>query len=96
MSDIGRANAAKSILDSTAYQDAYKVVREALLAGIEKCPMADVQTAEDFRRCLRLLGAVQGNMVAALNSGKLEAFRLQQQEAASRNPFRHIFRDRQA
>jgi hypothetical protein len=96
MSDIGRANAAKSILDSIAYQDAYKAVRQALLAGIEKCPLADTQTAEDFRRCLRLLGAVQGNMVAALNSGKLEAFRLQQKETASKNPFRNIFRDRQA
>jgi len=96
MSDIGKGNMAKSVLDSCAYQDAYKAVREALISGIERCPIADIATAEDFRRCLRLLGAIQTNMVTAVNSGKLEAFRLQQKDQASQNPFRRIFRDKQA
>jgi hypothetical protein len=92
--ELDRANKAKSVLDSPAYQDAYKAVREALIAGMEACPMADTAKAEDFRRCLKLLHSLQINMAAAVNSGKLAQFRLNQEEAAKKNPFRNIFRDK--
>lgn len=95
LSDLDRATKAKSVLDSQAYQDAYKAVREGLIAGIEKCPMSDTQTAEDLRRCLKLLVTVQAHMQTALQSGKIVQFRIEQEEVRSRNPFNSIFRTKQ-
>lgn len=92
--DLDRAVKAKAVLESQAYQDAYRAVREALISGIEKCPMADVTAAEDFRRCLKLLGSVQANMATAVNSGKLALFKIQQEDTRSKNPFRSIFREK--
>ena len=89
---IEAANKAKAVLDSPAYQDAYKGVREALITRIEQCSLKDTDTAEDLRRCLKLLKDVQLNMLAALNSGKLEQFRLAEEQKRKENPLRNIFR----
>lgn len=86
------ANKAKAILDSTAYQGAYDGVRAAIIDRIEHCPLSETQTAEDLRRCLKLLKDVQLNMVAMLNSGKLEQFRLDEEKKRKDNPFRNLFR----
>lgn len=88
--DLDRAAKASSVLNAPAFQDAYKAVREALIAGIEKCPTKDVETAEDFRRCLKLLSAVHLNLETALKSGKIAEFRLSQAQAESKNPFRAV------
>jgi hypothetical protein len=89
---IERANKAKAILDSPAYQDAYNGVRAAIIERIEQCPLAQTQTAEDLRRCLKLLRDVQLNMVVALNSGKVDQFRLDEEKKRKDNPFRNLFR----
>lgn len=86
------ANKAKAILDSPAYQGAYNGVRAAIIDRIERCPLSETQTAEDLRRCLKLLKDVQLNMVAMLNSGKLEQFRLDEEKKRKDNPFRNLFR----
>lgn len=86
------ANKAKAILDSPAYQSAYDGVRAAIIDRIERCPLSETQTAEDLRRCLKLLKDVQLNMVAMLNSGKLEQFRLDEEKKRKDNPFRNLFR----
>ena len=89
---IDLANKAKSVLESPAYQAAYEGVRAAIIAQIEKCPIADTKGAEDLRLCLKLLRSVQQNMVTALNSGKLEQFRLDEEKKRKDNPFRSLFR----
>lgn len=89
---IEQANRAKAVLDSPAYQAAYEGVRAAIIERIEKCPLGDTATAEDLRRCLKLLRDVQLNMVVAMNSGKLEQFRLDEEKKRKDNPFRSLFR----
>src|ERR1700690_4169307 len=88
--DLDRAAKASSVLNSPAFQDAYKLVRERLIDGIEKCPMKDVDVAEDLRRCLKLLSAVYLNLETALKSGRLAEFRLEQAKVAQNNPFRKL------
>lgn len=86
------ANKAKAILDSPAYQGAYEAVRGAIIDRIERCPLSETQTAEDLRRCLKLLKDVQLNMVVALKDGKVEQFRLDEDKKRRDNPFRNLFR----
>jgi hypothetical protein len=89
---IDHANKAKAVLDNPAYSGAYDAVRAAIIERIEKCPLSDTQVAEDLRRCLKLLRDVQLNMVVAMNSGKVEAFRLAEDEKRKENKFRNLFR----
>ena len=88
---IDRATKAKAVLDSPAYQDAYAVVREAFMVRLEALPMAERDEAEDIRRCLMLLKKVQRAMETAINTGKLEQFRLTETEERKKNPLRGIF-----
>lgn len=92
MNDIERANKAKAVLESPAYQEAYDLVRQAIIERIEKCPLSETPTAEDLRRCLKLLRDVRANMTTAINTGKLVSFRLEQDEVRRKNPLRHLFR----
>ena len=89
---IDAANKAKAVLENPGYTAAYEGVRAAIIERIEKCPLSDTQVAEDLRRCLKLLRDVQLNMVVAMNAGKVEAFRLAEDEKRKENKFRNLFR----
>ena len=89
---IDRANKAKAVLESPAYIEAYDMCRAAIIDRLEKCPISDVQVAEDLRKCLKLLRDVRANLETVLNSGKLEQFRLSETEKRAGNPLRHLFR----
>lgn len=89
---LARASQAKAILDAPIYQDAYANCRAAIIALMEKTPLSETQTAEDLRRCLKLLRDVQANMAVAMSTGKLAEFRLAQEEARRKNPLRGLFR----
>ena len=90
--DLDRAVKAESILNSAIYQESYASVRAAILEKIEKCPLADAQTAEDLRRCLKLLRDVKANLEMALVHGKVATFNLEQAEQRRKNPLRNLFR----
>ena len=90
--EIERAQQAKAVLDSQIYQEAYELCRLAIYDRIEKCSLNDVESAENLRKCLKLLRDVRANMVEALNSGKLAAFNIEQEEKAKKNPFKGLFR----
>ena len=92
MNPIERADKAKAILESPIYQEAYDGVRAAIIDRIEKCSLTDTQTAEDLRRCLKLLKDVRLNMEVMLNHGKIEKFQLQQELERKKNPLRNLFR----
>ena len=92
MNTTDNATKAKAVLESPAFQKAFEDVRAKLIAGIEHCPMADTATAEEFRKCLRLLISVRSNLEAAVNTGKIEEFRLVELEKRRNNPLRGIFR----
>ena len=89
---IDRANKAKAVLESPAYQEAYDLCRAAIIERIEKCPLSDTQTAEDLRRCLKLLRDVRLNLETVLNSGKIEQFNLDEVAKRRSNPLRSFFR----
>jgi len=92
MNAIERADKAKAILQSLLFMEAFEMVRGRLITGIENCPVKDVETAEDFRKCLKLLRAVRQHLEVAINTGKLEAFRLEEAEKRKANPLRGLFR----
>jgi hypothetical protein len=90
--ELARATKAKAVLDNPLYQESFEMCRLAIIDRIEKCPINDTESAENLRKCLRLLRDVQANMVVALNSGKMAQFTLEQEAAAKKNPFRGLFR----
>ena len=92
MNPIERADKARAILESPIYTDAYDGVRTAIIQRIEQCSLTDTQTAEDLRRCLKLLKDVKLNMEVMLNHGKIEKFQLQQELERKKNPLRNLFR----
>lgn len=89
---LERANKAKAILDSHIYQEAYDNTRLAIINLIEKTPLSDSATAEDLRRCLKLLKDVRANFELFLNQGKLASFRLEEEKQRRDNPLRNLFR----
>lgn len=92
MNAIERSDKAKAIISSPIYEESFDLVRNKLIIGIENCPVSDVAMAEDFRKCLKLLKAVRANLETAINTGKLEQFRLDELEKRKKNPLRGIFR----
>jgi len=92
MNAIERANKAKAILESPLFAEAFETVRQRLLAGIEDAPVAATIQAEDFRKCLKLLRSVRQHLETAINTGKLEAFKLEEAEKRRSNPLRGLFR----
>lgn len=89
---IDRANKAKAILEAPGFNDAFMAVRAAIITRIETCSLTDTQTAEDLRRCLKLLKDVRLNLETAVNSGKISTFRLAEDEQRKKNPLRRLFR----
>jgi hypothetical protein len=92
MSEIDRANKAKAIIENPLYDESWNLVRDAIITRIEKCPLSDTATAEDLRRCLKLLRDVRANLTQVLNSGKIAAFNLAEDEKRRQNPLRNLFR----
>ena len=92
MNEIDRGQKAQAVLDSPAFQDAFENVRAAIFDNIERCSLTDTATAEDLRRCLKLLKDVRLNLVGAMNAGKKVAFELSRAEEDRKNPLRHFFR----
>jgi hypothetical protein len=92
MNDLERANKAKAILESPMFSEAFETVRARLIQGIENAPVSAVEQAEDFRKCLKLLRSVRQHLETALNTGKLEQFRLDEAEKRKSNPLRGLFR----
>jgi len=89
---IERANKAKAILESPLFDEAFETVRQRLITVIENAPVAAVEQAEDARKCLKLLRSVRQHLEVAINTGKLEQFRLQEVEKRKANPLRGLFR----
>lgn len=90
--DLDQAIKAKALLDDPTLTGAFEAVRSSIITAIENCPLAGVESAEDLRRCLRLLKAVKGHLEAAVQSGKVAEFRIAQEKARKDNPLRHFFR----
>jgi hypothetical protein len=90
--DLDRAIKAKALLDDPTLTGAFDAVRTSIINAIEACPLAATDSAEDLRRCLRLLKAVRTNLEVAVQSGKVVEFRLAQEAERKKNPLRGLFR----
>jgi hypothetical protein len=78
---LDRANKARLLLESPMYKESFEMVRSAIISRIESCPMAEVTTAEDLRKCLRLLNDVRANLDLCMQQGKIVSFKLEQERA---------------
>ena len=74
---LDRANKARQLLESPMYIESFNMVHKAIIDRIEACPLADTATAEDLRKCLRLLRNVRDNLDLAMKQGKLVSFNLE-------------------
>lgn len=92
MTPLERANRAASLLKDPMLEDAFQQTRFRLLEGLEALSVNETDKAEDFRKCLKLLRSVRQNLETAVNSGKLEQFRLEEAEKRAKNPLRGLFR----
>ena len=88
---IDRANKAKALIDSPIYQEGFENCRAAIIRAIELTPLSNTESAEDLRRCLKLLRDVRANLETAIKQGQLPAFRLAEAENRRKNPLRGIF-----
>lgn len=64
---------AKVVLESPAYSDAYKAVREAILEQWESCPIRDREGAHELKLMLKLHTDIHRHMERAVEEGKFAA-----------------------
>jgi hypothetical protein len=86
---IRAAQEAKATLADPAMTRAFQNVRDALVRSIEKSKSGS--NVDELILCLRLLGSVKSNLETAVNHGKLDEFKLEQQKQRSANPLRNVF-----
>ncbi len=77
---LGRAARAKALLADETLTDAFASVKRAIFERIEACPIKDTETAENLRKCLKLLNDVRANLEVAVNDGKIEEFRIAEEK----------------
>lgn len=76
---LDRANKAKVLLENPVFNEGFEAVRTEIIRRIEACPMAEAQTAEELRKCLKLLRDVRANIEAFYSQGKIISFKLEQE-----------------
>lgn len=64
---------ARTVLDSEAYQTAYKAVRDAIVEQWEKCPIRDREGAHELKLMLKIHSDIKGHMERAVEVGKFAA-----------------------
>lgn len=64
---------AKTVIDSTAFQDAYKAVREAIIEAWDQCPIRDREGAHELKLMLKLHKDIEGHLRKAVENGEFAA-----------------------
>ena len=80
MNKIDRAQKAERLLNDPEFTAAFDATRQAIFDQIERTPIRDDEGLKHLRICLKLLSDVKANIVAVLNDGKIEEFRIEQQK----------------
>lgn len=81
MTDVrARAEQCQRLLDDPNLQQAFQSVRDALHQAFAKCPTNDADTMVDIRKRLHLLDSVEQNLRIAIQDGRLEQFRMDEDE----------------
>jgi hypothetical protein len=84
---VDRANKAKAVLESPVFQDAFNNLRSEY-RRINESRDSTPEAAEKVRQRLMALQDFEVDLKAAINSGKLEVFRLDQDEKRKKSPLR--------
>ena len=79
---IAKATRCEKLLNDPDLKQAFQDVRDALHQRFEKTSVSDGDTLLDIRKMLHLLDSVKANLTAAIEDGKLEEFRMEQQKKA--------------
>lgn len=79
---ISKATRCEKLLNDPDLKQAFQDVRDALHQRFEKTSVSDGDTLLDIRKMLHLLDSVKANLTAAIEDGKLEEFRMEQQKKA--------------
>lgn len=75
-----KSDRAKELLEDPLLQEAFQNVRDAIHRGWANTKPTDHDTKEEWHRRLFTLDSVERNLKQAIQDGKLEDFRAQQQE----------------
>lgn len=81
--NIQRADRVAALLENPDLQQAFNDVEQRLLDLFKECPTNDAESMVDIRKRLHLLDSVKANLHEAIKTGKLEAFRLEQEKRPS-------------
>lgn len=71
--DRQRGFAAKTVLDSQAFQDAYKAVRDAIVDAWDQCPIRDREGAHELKLMLKIHKDIEGHLRKAVENGEFAA-----------------------
>jgi Arc/MetJ-type ribon-helix-helix transcriptional regulator len=74
---------AKSVLDDSAYQNASKAVREAILEAWESCPIRDRDGAHELKLMLKIHRDIEAHMRKAVEDGRFASEELKQDRTFS-------------
>lgn len=80
---IARADRVARLLADPELAGAFQAVRSAIHDRIEQCPVRDTEGLIQLRLMLKLLQDVRANLELALQDGKLEQFRIDEQRRFS-------------
>jgi hypothetical protein len=84
--DVDRGIAADRLLKDPMLNEAFALVRSAILEKWEATPLRDKEGAHELKLMLKLLGDVRANLEQALADGKLAAEELKQQARRELTP----------
>ena len=74
---------AKTVLDSEAFQNASKAVRDAILERWENCPIRDRDGAHELKLMLKLHKDLIGHLQKAVDDGKFSSEELKRDKTIS-------------
>ena len=77
---------AEALLKDPLFNEAFELVRKAVLDGIENLPIEQAVEAEQLRLSLKLLRAVRAQVEQAARDGKVAAFRLNEERRKAMSP----------
>jgi hypothetical protein len=74
---------AKTVLDSEAFQNASKAVRNAIIESWENCPIRDRDGAHELKLMLKIHRDIEGHLRKAVDDGKFAAEELRRDKTFS-------------
>jgi hypothetical protein len=80
---LDQAGKAKTVLDSEAFQNAYKAVGDAIIEAWETCPVRDREGAHELKLMLKLHRDYMGHLKKAVDDGKFAAEELKRDKTFS-------------